>query len=330
MVRALVDAGIHQDEELLTRPVDWLLNQQITDREIGDWRVYRPTVCAGGFAFEYNNKWYPDVDDTAVGAVALLHHDPSLANHASVSSAAAWILGMQNKNGGWAAFDADNDAFYLNDLPFADMDSLCDPSTPDVVGHVLEFFGLLFQLAREYKIKNPDMVKLLPKARASCTRSIAYLARTQEEFGSWYGRWGINYLFGTSAVLSGLAYFVDGDSRVPDMCAAGVKWLSVRQNQDGGWGETTESYKDKRLAGVGKSAPSQTAWALMGLLGFLNIKDAIIEKGVAPAGGVAGTWPEEQYTATGFPGQFYLKYQLYSHYFPMMALGRYRSLTGVD
>ncbi|TLD28649.1 hypothetical protein PspLS_03489 [Pyricularia sp. CBS 133598] len=337
MIRAVADAKTtERDDKLLARSVDWVLAQQIDDDHIGDWRIYRPSIPAGGFAFEYFNKWYPDIDDTAVGVVALLRHDPALVNDSRILLAAAWTLGMQNRDHGWAAFDADNDAYYLHATPFSDMDSLCDSSTPDVTGHVLEMLGLMYRLQRQGKVKNPDVLVFLDQSRPACNRGLAYLLRSQEAFGGWYGRWGVNYIFGTSAAVCALAYFKDRQG-VAGKMQAGVDWLRSRQNPDGGWGELLESYNDKALAGRGRSMPSQTAWALQGLLELEDPRGEVVEAGVnwllrnqttstsKKSGCVSTTWSEDDYTATGFPGHFYLKYELYCHYFPMMALARYRS-----
>ncbi|TLD05707.1 uncharacterized protein PgNI_08500 [Pyricularia grisea] len=337
MIRALADANLtHKDDKLLAKPVEWVLAQQIDDDHIGDWRIYRPNIPAGGFAFEYFNKWYPDVDDTAVGVVALLRHDPALVNDPKMLMAAAWTVGMQNRDSGWAAFDADNDAYYLHATPFSDMDSLCDSSTPDVTAHVLEMLGLMYRLQRQGKVKNPEMLTFLSQSRPACDRGLAYLLNSQEAFGGWYGRWGVNYIFGTSAAVCAMAYFKDRKG-VSGKMASGVEWLRSRQNPDGGWGELLESYDDKALAGRGRSTPSQTAWALQALLELEDPRGKVVESGVnwllrhqvtsasKKSGLVSATWPEEDFTATGFPGHFYLKYELYSHYFPMMALGRYKS-----
>lgn len=337
MIRAVADAKTTDDaDKLLVKPVDWVLAQQIDDDHIGDWRIYRPDIPAGGFAFEYFNKWYPDVDDTAVGVVALLRHDPSLVNDDRILKAAAWTLGMQNRDFGWAAFDADNNAFYLHATPFSDMDSLTDSSTPDVTGHVLEMLGLMYRLERQGRVKSPEMLAFLSQSHGACDRGLGYLLGSQEAFGGWYGRWGVNYIFGTSAALCALAYFADRKG-VRGKMAAGADWLRSRQNPDGGWGELLESYDNKALAGRGRSTPSQTAWALQGLLELEDPRGEVVEAGVnwllrhqvtSPSrnsGRVSATWPEDDYTATGFPGHFYLKYELYCHYFPMMALARYRS-----
>ncbi|KAI6351422.1 hypothetical protein MCOR25_009941 [Pyricularia grisea] len=363
MVRALSDTreamtpGQHGAQEnkddvaqLLIRPVAWLMEQQINDDAVGDWRIYRPGIPAGGFAFEYFNRWYPDVDDTAVGIVALLRLPDvaaQLVNSQRILAAAAWVMGMQNKRGGWAAFDADNNAHYLHATPFSDMESLCDDSTPDVTGHVLEMFGLMYLLNRLGKVHDPEVKAFLKHSRHACIRGIEYLVDSQETFGGWYGRWGVNYIFGTNAVLVGLAYFVDpesdeyhGKESLRNVLTAGIDWLRSRQNTDGGWGECVESYTDKRLAGYGKSTPSQTAWALLGLLEFVDPRDSMIQAGVdwllqrqvstdndeLKSCCDTGTWYEPEYTATGFPGHFYLRYELYSHYFPMTALARHASL----
>ncbi|KAK8005509.1 squalene cyclase [Apiospora arundinis] len=299
-----------RDDERLRQTVRWIKSHQLVGPE-GDWRIYNPALEPGGFSFEYHNTWYPDVDDTAAAILALVSQDPSGAlDSATVASAAAWICGMQNRDGGWAAFDLDNDRLWLNRIPFSDMDALCDPSSADI--------------------------------GCACPRGVAYLLRQQERSGSWYGRWGSNYVYGTSHALCGLAYFAEGDEEVEDAVRAAAGWLELVQNpEDGGWGEDLRSYRDPERAGRGgPSTPSQTAWALMGLMAVSNGKTStaietgikhLVETQVYSGGGEPGsektmaTWPERQFTGTGFPNFFYIGYTMYRHYFPIMALGRYLS-----
>lgn len=338
MTIGLCDAG---NKSNLSAGLDWIANRQLLGSE-GDWRIYRPNLPPGGFSFEYYNKWYPDVDDTAAAILAMVKQDPQSRNSASVTKALIWILGMQNRDGGWGAFDVNNDKLFLNEIPFSDMGSLADPSTADVTGRVLEAFGLVMQLSfRDNKVNlNDDLTNQMNLA--SC-RAINYLSRCQEPSGAWYGRWGCNYLYGTSNVLCGLVYFAEGSNvtangndAIKDQIGFAIDWLKLTQNSDGGWGETLASYKDIRLAGVGPSTASQTAWALMGLLAFLPTTDKVILDGVGyllqmqTMGDRNGEayWPETLYTGTGFPNHFYLGYTYYSHYFPMMALGRYLQLSG--
>ena len=233
---------------------------------------------------------------------------------------------MQNKDGGWAAFDYENNKLFLNKIPFSDMDSLLDPSSADVTGRVLEAFGLLCHVSRKVGVPN----ELMLKTDLACHRGIHYLARTQELNGSWYGRWGANYIYGTSNVICGLAYHISHNTMVPYLIASAIKWLKVVQNTDGGFGEDLRSYKDLRLAGHGISTASQTAWGAMALMACLPTSDEAVRASIAyliskqtEKRENGATWSEKAYTGTGFPNFFYLGYSYYSHYFPMMALGRY-------
>ncbi|KAJ6026921.1 uncharacterized protein N7446_004476 [Penicillium canescens] len=337
MTIGLCDAGY---KGRLSTAIDWITSRQLLGTE-GDWRIYKPDVPPGGFSFEYFNRWYPDVDDTAAAILAMLKQDPQLRNSLPVRKAVVWILGMQNCDGGWGAFDVNNDKLFLNKIPFSDMESLCDPSTADVTGRILEAFGLIMQLSFGDP-SNHSLDDLIDQMNLACCRAISYLAHHQEPSGSWYGRWGSNYIYGTSNVLCGLAYFsagctstAQGDDAVKEHIDSAIHWLKSIQNPDGGWGETLMSYKDARLAGQGPSTASQTAWALMGLLSSLPPTEKVVQDGVryllrtqtrVDNEGEA-SWPETLYTGTGFPNHFYLGYSFYPHYFPMMALGRYVQLT---
>lgn len=305
MMIGLADSAAH--DPALDRVRDWLATRQILE-EHGDWRVYNPGGNPGGFSFEYTNTWYPDVDDTAAAVIAFLKHDPSWRTSECVTRAVEWMLSMQNEDGGWAAFDKQNDKMFLNEIPFSDMDSLCDPSTPDIAGRVLEALGILDD----------------PKYRDVCARGIAYLRASQEPEGSWFGRWGVNYVYGTSNVLTALArQRVAADD---PMVTRAVAWLRSTQNADGGWGECLESYRSRALMGKGRSTASQTAWALMALLAYLPGEDGAVRRGIEwllDRQTVEGSWNEEEFTGTGFPNHFYLRYNLYRHYFPLMALGRF-------
>jgi len=325
MTRALCDAGTDPNDERLRRAVKWIKARQILGPE-GDWRIYKPKLAPGGFAFEYHNTWYPDVDDTAAAILAFIKQSPQSVGCTSVARAAEWICGMQNNDGGWAAFDLNNNKLFLNKIPFSDMNSLCDPTTADVTGRILEAFGLMIHTAREEYIA-PDLLRHVVTASH---RGIAYLAKTQEATGAWYGRWGANYIYGTSNVLCGLAYFSNEDRLVQNLISSALHWLVKIQNTDGGWGEGLESYQDSARAGCGPSTPSQTAWAIMALLTHVSPTDAAIKMGIAhlvasqtDIAGEGASWRETLYTGTGFPGYFYIGYTLYRHYFPMMALGRY-------
>ncbi|WP_394849202.1 squalene--hopene cyclase [Pendulispora brunnea] len=293
--------------ERLLAPRDWMAKLQILD-DHGDWKVYNGKGKPGGWSFEYSNTWYPDVDDTAAVVMALLKQDRSSAKSDVVRRAIEWIVSMQNDDGGWAAFDRKNDKLFLNDIPFSDMDSLCDPSTPDIVGRILEALGILGD--RRYE--------------AACARGIEYLRKNQEPEGSWYGRWGVNYVYGTSNVLCGLVHH--GFRASDPMVARALGWLKAVQNADGGWGEHVHSYADRNLMGRGTSTASQTAWGLMALLAFLPPDDPSVQRGIAwlvSRQTDEGTWNEKEFTGTGFPKYFYLRYHMYRHYFPLMALGRY-------
>jgi squalene-hopene/tetraprenyl-beta-curcumene cyclase len=327
---ALRDAGVPASDPRLQRAVDWIRERQLSGPE-GDWRVYRPRLQAGGWAFEYDNAWYPDVDDTAAVLLALLKQDPTCLGTDVAQRGIGWILGMQNRDGGWGAFDVDNDALFLNDIPFADMGALCDPSTADVTGRIIEAFGLALQCNANHALS----AALEANVRAACRRALAFLRRAQERSGAWWGRWGVNYLYGTSNVLCGLAAL--NDPSAADMRERGAVWVLSAQRDDGGWGESLHTYDDPGLAGVGDATASQTAWALMALLSVLPPEHPGIARGVAwllahqterTAGGA--TWPEPQTTATGFPGHFYVRYDMYRHHFPLMALGRYASALGAS
>ena len=329
---SLLDAQVGRETPKIKLAVQWLLDRQL-DVSYGDWKNSRPLLQSGGWSFEYTNSWYPDVDDTAAVLLAILKQDSKSANERPVQKAVEWMLGMQNKDGGWAAFDVDNDKLFLNQIPFADIDALCDPSSPDVTGRVLEAFGLLRETSRSSA--------LLQRIEIAHQRALRYLRKSQEAQGSWFGRWGVNYIYGTSAVLCGLARM-----SVPAhdlMIAPALKWLKQCQNSDGGWGESITSYADKKWMGKGESTPSQTAWALMALLSYLPASDPTIRRGIRwligrqiPARAVeayeagvrlpearGATWEEGPFTGTGFPNHFYLRYHAYRHCFPMMALGRF-------
>ena len=307
----LVDAGHDGLEPLMQKARDWIIKRQLIVN-YGDWMIYNPNGTPGGWSFEYDNSWYPDVDDTAAVLIGFLKQDPSSKNSETVRRAVEWTVSMQNKDGGWAAFDLNNDKLFLNQIPFSDMDSLCDPSSPDVAGRVLEALGLLDD----------------PKYDEVCQRGIEYLRGTQEAQGSWFGRWGVNYIYGTSNVLNALMRL-----KVPSddpMIAKALTWLKEVQNPDGGWGECLESYSDKTLMGKGVSTASQTAWGLMALLAYVSPNDACVQKGIrwlvdhqVTNGIELGSWDEQEFTGTGFPNHFYLRYHMYRHYFPLMALGRF-------
>ena len=305
-MRAMLDAGLPPDHPALRRAADWLIDNQIFVP--GDWSVYNPDLDPGGWAFEFANDWYPDVDDSAVILMVLRRlafADRTRADRA-IARGMNWTLGMQCEGGGYAAFDTDNDAHFLNEIPFADMKAMIDPPTEDLTGRVLELMG------------NAGFDLDYSRAR----RARDFLLRTQRADGSWWGRWGSNFIYGTWSALLGLRA-IGEDVDAPYLRRA-VAWLERHQNADGGWGETLSSYDDESLAGKGPSTPSQTAWAIMGLLAGQRGVSAAVERGVRylTATQRDGTWDEQPFTGTGFPGHFYLRYTMYREYFPLMALGQ--------
>jgi squalene-hopene/tetraprenyl-beta-curcumene cyclase len=341
-LRALADGGLSTEHPDMRRGMTWLLDKQI--RKYGDWRE---TVAApsGGWCFEYENDFYPDVDDTAMVAMALAGQfaPPSSAllppelrvlpepvegespvdreetearlarTTDALQRAEKWLLAMQNRDGGWGAFDRDNDMELLCYVPFADHNAMIDPSTPDLCARVLESLGILGR-----RIGDPRV-----------DRAVAYLRRTQEADGSWFGRWGVNYIYGTWQVLTGLKAI--GLPQNDPMTVAAVNWLFCCQQPSGGWGESCDTYEDPRLRGTGNPTASQTAWAVMGLIaaGFHDHE--------ATARGIRflveqqqedGSWNEADFTGTGFPRVFYLRYHYYRIYFPLMALARWSEAMG--
>ncbi|HYM74299.1 MAG TPA: squalene--hopene cyclase [Stellaceae bacterium] len=306
---ALMDVG-EETASALARACDWLERKQVRDI-VGDWAVKRPGLRPGGWAFQYENPHYPDVDDTAAVGLALDRFDGG-RYRAAVERAAEWIVGMQSRNGGWGAFDADNTHAYLNHIPFADHGALLDPPTADVSARCL---GFLAQIG--YRPDHPTMAAAL-----------AYLRREQEADGSWFGRWGTNYIYGTWSVLAALNAAGVG-SEAPEMRRA-VAWLVARQHQDGGWGESGASYwPDEPRGEAPFSTASQTAWALLGLMAAGEAAHPAVARGIdylVTTQQPDGTWDEPWYTAVGFPRVFYLRYHGYRAFFPLWALARYRRL----
>jgi squalene-hopene/tetraprenyl-beta-curcumene cyclase len=298
---ALSDAGVSGDDPAIVQAADWLLDRQILAR--GDWAIKRPNVEPGGWAFEFANANYPDIDDTAEVVLALdrvRHPDPERVR-AAVVRGARWVQGMQSSDGGWGAFDADNCRALVRDLPFCDFGEVIDPPSADVTAHVIEMQAALGQ---------PD------------ARGLEWLLAAQEHDGSWFGRWGVNHVYGTGAAVPAL--IAGGIFAQDDRIRRAVRWLERHQNSDGGWGEDCRSYDDVSWIGRGESTASQTAWALLAL-------DAAGERSDAVKRGQAwlvntqredGGWDEPQFTGTGFPGDFYINYHLYRLIFPVMALGR--------
>ncbi|TCW79494.1 squalene--hopene cyclase [Burkholderia sp. SRS-46] len=315
------------DRELdarIARAYDWLATRQVNDLE-GDWRenAQRGTQ-PGGWAFQYANPYYPDIDDSAVVTAMLDRRGRAQARVSGkdpyaerVSRALDWMRGLQSRNGGFGAFDADCDRLYLNAIPFADHGALLDPPTEDVSGRVLLCFGVT---RRE-------------EDRASRTRCIEYVKRTQQPDGSWWGRWGTNYIYGTWSVLAGLA--LSGEDSSQPYIARALDWLRARQHADGGWGETNDSYADARLGGTnhGESTSNCTAWALLAQMAFGDGQSDSVRRGIAYLLSVQqddGFWWHRSHNAPGFPRIFYLKYYGYTAYFPLWALARYRRLAGVQ
>ncbi|MGF1567761.1 MAG: squalene--hopene cyclase [Nodosilinea sp.] len=323
VMRALSDSGLPGDHPALVRGGEWLLREQILD--YGDWSQKNPQGSPGGWAFEYTNRFYPDVDDTAVVVMALQEvtlPDEALKTAALVR-AVNWVATMQCRPGGWAAFDIDNDQDWLNVIPFGDLKAMIDPNTADITARVLEMHG---RLATAPDVAARYAHHLSPQR---LERGLRYLLQEQEPDGSWFGRWGVNYLYGTGGALSALALVAPERGR--GAIERGATWLLGCQNSDGGWGETCHSYTDPSLKGKGESTASQTAWALLGLLDAGDIVGdrvmSAVERGVGylmVTQNSDGTWDEAEFTGTGFPGHFYLRYHLYRQHFPLMALGRYR------
>lgn len=310
---AMAEAGYDIKRPEFQRATDWLYTRQIL-RE-GDWAVKNPDAIPGGWCFQFYNDFYPDLDDTAVVLYALLWGGFPAGRDArseQVRIGLEWLLSMQNKDGGWSAFEMGVDKDLVNHIPFNDLDNMLDPSTADVTGHVLETLGH-FGFGKEFK----------PVAKG-----IEFIKQTQDESGAWWGRWGVNYIYGTHGVLCGLAKA--GEDMSQPYIRRAVEWLYAMQQESGAWGEDCESYRNKALAGKGEATPSQTAWAIMALIAAGETADPRVAKGVnwliktqRPQGG----WDEQKFTGTGFPNAFYLNYHYYREYFPLMALARYRNAT---
>jgi squalene-hopene/tetraprenyl-beta-curcumene cyclase len=307
---ALMEAGGETARGAARRGLDWLIPRQELSLA-GDWATARPGVRPGGWAFQYWNAHYPDLDDTAMVAIALDRCDPARYRDA-VDRAAEWLVGMRSKSGGWAAFDADNECYYLNYIPFADHGALLDPPTADVSARCV---GLLAQLGARGD-------------KQALEAGLAYLRREQEPDGSWFGRWGTNYIYGTWSVLMALA--AAGVDRTDPMMRRAAAFLLSKQRPDGGWGEDGASYYPNVPHGDGKaSTASQTAWALLGLMAAGEGDSLAVAGGVRyllETRGAHGLWDEAWYTAVGFPRVFYLRYHGYRAYFPLWALARYRNL----
>ncbi|MDQ7905763.1 squalene--hopene cyclase [Phytohabitans sp. ZYX-F-186] len=304
---ALLDAGAPADDPALVRAAGWLLDEEI--RVPGDWAVRRPGLAPGGWAFEFDNDGYPDTDDTAEIVLALRRtaYPDRDRLRAAIDRGVAWTAGMRSRDGGWAAFDADNTRTLANKLPFCDFGEVIDPPSADVTAHVVEM------LAAEGRAGS-----------AACRSGVAWLLKAQEPDGSWFGRWGANHVYGTGAAVPALV--AAGTDRRAAPIRRAVRWLEAHQNPDGGWGEDLRSYDDPALAGRGTSTASQTAWALLALLAAGEESSSTVERGVrflVDTQRPDGTWDEPQFTGTGFPGDFYINYHLYRLVFPISAIGRY-------
>lgn len=329
---ALTQSGLPADHPALRRAASWLLGQEI--RTGGDWQVKNPDTEPGCWAFEFENDLYPDLDDTPLVCRALqrvrLPRAGEEAKAEATARALAWIEAMQSRDGGWAAFDRDNNREFLNHIPFADFMSPLDPTCADVTAHIIELYG---ELGRD---------------SPSLARALAYLARSQEPDGAWYGRWGVNYVYGTGLVLSALGRLAQARSPwseplgalpaqdkgkpvqilTTDMSERAAAWLVAHQNPDGGWGESCRTYDDPSQRGRGPSTASQTAWALSGLIAAGQGASPAVRAGIEyllRTQAADGSWPEEAYTGTGFPRAFYLRYELYPIYFPLLALAQYQT-----
>jgi len=308
---ALLEAGLVNTDKAVGRCVDWLFQQQISVKS--DWSIKAPGLDPGGWAFQFENVFYPDVDDSPMVVMALMRAKclQRKKYREELTRGVRWIVGMQSSDGGWGAFDIDNNHLYLNNIPFADHGALLDPSTSDVTARCVEMIAML-----GYTMEFPPIA-----------RALAFLRREQESFGGWYGRWGVNYIYGTWSVLMALRQ-VGEDLQLPYVRKA-VDWLKACQNPDKGWGETCYTYNDPSLAGKGASTPSQTAWALLGLMAAGEVNSAEVQNGVhylLDVQNERGGWDERHFTGTGFPKVFYLRYHGYSQYFTLWALGVYERL----
>ena len=307
---ALEEAGLPADHPALVRAADWLLTKQILGG--GDWQIKNKDAEPGGWAFEYRNDFYPDVDDTAFVLMALqrVKFPEEKRMEAALRRGVQWLLSMQNRDGGWGAFDRDNDKQILCNIPFADHNAMIDPSTADVTARVLECLGRFGWPADHPVVR----------------RAVGFLTQDQCKDGSWFGRWGVNYVYGTSGVLRALETV---SLTAQDYCARAVTWLRKMQKPDGSFGESLLSYEIKSTKGQGNSTPSQTAWGLIGLLAAADPNDPAVGRAAAyliQQQNANGSWSEDEFTGTGFPGVFYLKYHLYKNSFPVYALARFRNL----
>jgi squalene-hopene/tetraprenyl-beta-curcumene cyclase len=319
-INALIDSGVPHDHSAIRHGTEWLLSKQTTTK--ADWAVKAPNVEPGGWFFEYENEFYPDVDDTVMVLMALYKaYCPDGAHWTTAPPRVRdamrrgldWVFAMQNRDGGWASFDKDNEKMIFQAIPFADHNAMLDPATSDITARTLE-------MASYFDVHTSDR---------RVQRALSYLHKEQEEDGSWFGRWGVNYLYGTWQVLRGLARI--GEDVRGTVCRRAADWLRSVQNSDGGWGETCASYDDPDLyKAKGPSTASQTAWALMGLINAGESKSLEVRCGLeflVRTQRRDGSWEEPWFTGTGFPKVFYLRYHLYCQYFPLWAMGQYVTAT---
>jgi len=305
---ALGEAGVPKTDPRMVKAADWILSKEVRNK--GDWAVKVRNVQPGGWYFEFNNEFYPDVDDSAMVLLGLdkVDHPKERYQHGVATRAIDWIFAMQCKSGGWASFDKDNTRMVFQHIPFADHNAMLDPPTVDITSRVLEMLAAYGYTQDDPKIK----------------KAIKFILSHQEADGSWFGRWGVNYIYGTMLVLRGLQA-MGADHHEPYIQQA-AEWLRMVQNPDGGWGETCGSYDDSTTRGIGPSTPSQTAWGVMGLLAAGDTRSESVQKGILyllENQRPDGSWDENQYTGTGFPRVFYLAYHLYRDYFPLIALSTY-------
>jgi squalene-hopene/tetraprenyl-beta-curcumene cyclase len=308
-VFCLIEAGVPADHPALVKAAGWLLDKQIVGG--GDWQIKNPDAEPGGWAFEFRNDFYPDVDDTAFVLMALqrVSFPDQVRMDEAISRGIRWMVSMQNADGGWAAFDKDNSRSFLNNIPFADHNAMLDPSSADVTARVVECLAQFGWTTHDHRMR----------------RAVDYMLREQTPEGAWYGRWGVNYVYGTSGVLRALTA-IRADNAA-NAIRRGVEWLRSVQNKDGGFGETCTSYDDPSLMGRGPGTASQTAWGLLGLLTAFEPGDPAVDAAadyLIRTQDRGASWEDDTFTGTGFPRVFYLKYHLYSKYFPLFALGRYR------
>jgi squalene-hopene/tetraprenyl-beta-curcumene cyclase len=310
-MEALVRSGLPSDHPALLDGARWLLHREV--RRAGDWSVRRPGVEPGGWCFEYENEFYPDLDDTAqvlkmLGQVRLPDEDEDRRREEAMERGFRWMRGLQNQDGGWGAFDADCNDHWLVHIPFADHNAMIDPSCEDVTARALEALALRGM-----------------KTSGAAMRAAAFLRARQEPDGSWYGRWGCNYLYGTWLAVTGLVQASEDPSS--ERIQRALRWLRTKQNPDGGWGELPRSYDDPSMKAIGPSTAAQTAWALLAFLAAGDVESASVRRGLDYLIGTQrpdGSWWDEPFTGTGFPRVFYLRYHLYATYFPLLALGVFR------